>query len=348
MTTDITLDAAGLALIEKHRRWWDRKAMLLTRVQGAPLGDLFLPLSDGTVATHDTDLTPAMLDVERLLPPVQTPGPLELHGDRVRTADAFSRVPWVEAILGAPVHATIQGGSMRTRPVIANWDEWRGVAAHRHQGWYDLVLSMTERLVERSRGRYAVVAPLMRGPSDLAEAVLGAELMCLSMVDAPERLHAFLDEATSCFIEILHALLARIPPIAGGVVSPFGIWAPGTVVRTQCDASAFLSARHYAEWYMPYDARISRSVDHSIIHLHSCSLHTVEPLLTVEHPQAIQVTLEVGPNVPTLAQMVPIFRKVLARKPLLVEGPLTGGELGYLLSELPHDGLAVTVREEVW
>ena len=83
-----------------------------------------------------------------------------------------------------------------------------------------------------------------------------------------------------------------------GYVNPFGIWAPGTVVRTQCDATAFLSAGHYAEWYLPYDERICEAVDYSIIHLHSCSLHTVDVLLEVERPHAIQVTLGVGAQRP--------------------------------------------------
>ncbi len=220
-------------------------------------------------------------------------------------------MPWVEAILGSPIRATIRGGSMRTQACIAHWDEWERGAGHRGDGWFDLLNRLTETLVERSGGRYAVVQPLMRGPCDLAEAVLGPELMCLSMYDHPQSLRRFLDEATETFIHILQGLLARIPPVAGGTVSPFGIWAPGTVVRTQCDATAFLSAAHYARWYLPYDMRISESVDYSFIHLHSCSLHVVDALLAVERPHAIQVTLEAPPKAPSLEDMLPIFRKIL-------------------------------------
>ncbi len=75
---------------------------------------------------------------------------------------------------------------------------------------------------------------------------MGPDLMCFSIYDHPDELCGFLEEVTDVFIEVLHALLARIPPVAGGYMSPFGIWAPGTVVRAQCDASAFLSAKHYA------------------------------------------------------------------------------------------------------
>jgi hypothetical protein len=188
----------------------------------------------------------------------------------------------------------------------------------------------------------------MRGPCDLAEAVLGPELLSFSLFEHRDSLRRFLDEATATFVEILHAQLARIAPVAGGYMSPFGIWAPGTVVRTQCDATAFLSADHYAEWFLPYDERICETVDYSFIHLHSVSLHTVDALLSVERPHAIQVTLETSPPGPTLEQMVPTFRKVLGSKPLLLDGPLSEEEESWLWDVLPNDGLAINARQTTW
>ena len=211
-----------------------------------------------------------------------------------------------------------------------------------------LLKRLTELLVERSGGRYAVAQTLMRGPCDLAEAVLGPELLSYRLYDHPDALRRFLDEATDTFIDILHAQLARIPTGRGRYMSPFGIWAPGTVVRTQCDASAFLSADHYAEWFLPYDEHICESVDYSIIHLHSVSLHTVDALLSVERPHAIQVTLETSPPGPTLEEMVPTFRKILGSKPLLLEGKLSLKEVRWLQNELPSDGLPSLRGGAMW
>jgi hypothetical protein len=344
----ITLNEDGLALLQRHADWWQRKGSLCTVVQGTPLGDLWLPLADGTVATEDLDLAPEMLDIDRLAGPPLEAGALEFEGDRFRTAAPYMRVPWVEAILGTPIRATIQGGSMRTMAFVDSWEEWEGSPTHRDDGWFDLLKRFTELLVQRSGGRYAVVQTLMRGPVDLAEAVLGPERLCLSMYDHPRSLCSFLAEVTDTFIEILREQLARIPSVAGGTVTPFGIWAPGTVVRTQCDATAFLSAAHYAEWFLPYDVRICETVDYSIIHLHSCSLHTVDALLAVERPHAVQVTLEAEPSGPPLGEMVPIFRKILGVKPLLLEGKLSAEEQSWLRDRLPSDGLAITARRAEW
>ncbi|NLF00648.1 MAG: hypothetical protein GX601_06680 [Anaerolineales bacterium] len=346
--SEMTFDSEGALLLERHARWWRCEGGLLARVSDGPLGPLWLPLADGSLASRDLAVTPDVLDIDRMAGPMLKPGLLGLNGDQFCCEMPYSRVPWVEAILGAQVWATIQGGSMRTRPVVTQWDDWARRLAQWDETWLAQLLRLTELMVARSGGRYAVTQTLMRGPCDLAEALLGPELMCFSMVDHPSELRGFVEDATSVFIHALCEQLARIPRIQGGMVNPFGIWAPGTVVRTQCDATAFLSARHYAEWYLPHDVRICEAADFSIIHLHSCSLHVVDVLLGVERPHAIQVTLETGPNVPTLAELAPVFRRILETKPLIVDGPLSDAEVAVLQKALPADGLCILARQTAW
>jgi len=342
------LDDRAERLLERHAAWWQRKGSLISTTPSAPLGDLWLPLSDGTLATEDLDLAPEMLDLDRLAGSSLAAGLLESWDDRFHARAPYARVPWVEAILGTPIRATIQGGSMRTLAFIESWDEWERQDSHRSETWFETLKYLTELLVRRSGGRYVVAQTLMRGPCDLAEAVLGPELLSFSLFEHQDSLRRFLDEVTATFIEVLHAQIERIPSLRGGYVSPFGIWAPGRVVRTQCDASVFLSPTHYAEWFLPYDERISESVEYSFIHLHSVSLHTVDALLAVERPHAIQVTLETSPPGPTLEQMLPTFHKILGSKPLLLEGTLSPQEVRWLQNELPVDGLAITARQSVW
>jgi len=325
-------------LLSRHADWWERRGQLHSQIPYVPMSPLWLPLSNGSTATHDLDLTPDMLDLERLAGPPLEAGPLERIGDAIHTRQPYVRVPWVEAVLGCPIRTTIQGGSMRTRAFVISWEDWQHRDLGLSQAWLEALATLTQLMVERSGGRYAVAHTLMRGPADLAEAVLGPELMCLSMYDAPDKLRAFLEEATETFLLVLETQMRYIPSIQGGYVNPFGVWAPGTVVRTQCDASAFLSAEQYAQWFLPYDVRISEAVDQSVIHLHSGSLHTVETLLAVERPHAIQISLDPQPSGPPVLDLIPIFRRILEVKPLIIDGPVSPQEEARLNAELPADG----------
>ena len=52
-------------------------------------------------------------------------------------------ITWVEAILGTPIRATIQGGSMRTLAFIDSWEEWENRETHRDDGWFGLLKRLT-------------------------------------------------------------------------------------------------------------------------------------------------------------------------------------------------------------
>ena len=340
------LDDIGRNLLERHAKWWEKKGCLIAPREASLLGELWLPLSDGTIATEDIDLEPDMIDVGRIVGPSRGPGPIETLDDQFQHVDPYTPIPWVEAIMGVPIRTTIQGGSMRGREHSASFKEWDFDADHFHIEWFDLLMYMVDMLVQRQGGKRAITQTLMRGPVDLAEAVFGPETMCLSMYDAPDDLHRFMDYAADLFIKVLHAQLDRIPRMEGGYVNPFGIWSPGTVVRNQSDATSFLSPDHYAEFVYPYDMRIWESVDYSIQHTHSSALHHIDVLLQNERPHAIQVTVDIQPTGPLVQQVIPTFQKILEKKPLIIEGWLTGDEVRLLQKELPADGLSITVRRQ--
>jgi hypothetical protein len=338
------VDDSGRALLARHVDFWHRKGMLYSEGPYAPLQRLWLPLADGTEATEDIDLSPAMLDLDRLAGEALEPGLLAFHGDQVATHAPYTPVPWVEAILGCGIRTAVVSGAMRSRAFIRDWDAWKDRTVRRRDDWLNALTQLTTLLAQRSSGRYAVAHTLMRGPSDLAEAILGPEFMCLSMYDHPQELMRFLEEVTEAFIDILRAQRACTPQVEGGYVNPFGVWAPGTVVRTQCDASAFLSPRQYKEWYLPYDERISAAVDYAIIHLHSGSLHTVDALLEVERPQAIEVAIDPEPSGPPVRALVPTLRKILTAKPLVIDGKMMRQEADMLRTELPPNGVLIAAR----
>lgn len=333
-------------LVQRHRAFWRRERVdrpLLTLKPRAPLAPLRVPLADGTWLREPRFLTPDTMPSRALLDlgiPGHSAGRLVLGGTFAVRAP-WVRIPWMEAILGCPIWADMGSGSLWSQPLLRDPHDYAQVTLRPDNPWLAKLLELTRLLAERQDGTYLTTLTLMRGPIDLARAVLGDESMCLSIHDAPEAMRSLLDVATDAFIEVTRRQLEIIPRFHGGYCSQFGIWAPGTVVRTQCDISALLSPRTYAELVVPFEEKACRPFEYSIIHLHSGYLHTVDALLAVEHPQAIQISLDTGSTRVTVADVVAIAQRILPRKPLLIEGLMTAEELDYVLATLPPEGLYI-------
>lgn len=339
-------------LLERHRAFWHREKVdrpLVAVKPYAPLAPKYIPLRDVQWGTEDLCLEPAMFDPHTIANAEQwhnKPGQLRL-GDSFSLRQPYVRIPWVEAMLGCPIWADRESGSIWSKAYLPSAGAGRGIAIDPNDPWLRLLLDITRLLVEEDDGTYLVAQTLMRGPIDMVRAVLGDEAMCLAIYDDPEALRQLLSVTTEAFIAVAKAQQALVPPFHGGYASYYGIWAPGTVVRTQCDMSSALSAKTYAELVIPFEDRICREFDHSIIHLHSGYLHTVDELLDAELPEVIQIALDTGSTPVTTRDLVPICRKILGRKPLIIEGHMSRADFEYLLESLPPHGLYIIAMLEM-
>ena len=331
-------------LFAKHAAWWEGRARLVSHPYEPALAALWLPLADGSIAESDIDLTPESLDLDRLAAPPPESLTTAVGGDLVPARLPYVRLPWLEAIAGCQIRALIQAGSMRTRPVLSSWEELATLPGRRNDGWLHALLDLVQRIVATTTEGEAVGHTLMRGPADIAEAMVGAERLCLAVYDQPEALSTLLAYTTELFEEAWREQAARIPRLDGGSVNWYGIWAPGTTVRTQCDASALTSPELYAARFAPWDLRTAQVAEYSIMHLHSGSLHVIDTLLEGPHPTALQVSLDPPPSAPHWRELLPTFSKMLDHKPLLVDGFLSTEEVDAIWEALPQNGLAVIGR----
>lgn len=334
-------------LLDRHRAFWRRERVdraLVTVSRYMPLAPARVSLADGTVVEGGLRLLPEVLDPRAISAIKQSrqEGGRLLLGGSFSVRNPYIRIPWVEAILGCPVWADQQvSGSIWSEPFLKDPNELVKLAPLRDNAWYRKLLEFTRLLVEENDGSYLVSHTLMRGPIDLVGAVLGHTGLCLAIYDSPDALKDLLDVTTEVLLEVARGQQEIIPPFHGGYCTRYGIWAPGTVAYTQCDLSALLSAKTYAELVLPFEEKICRRFDYSLIHLHSGYLHTVDALLDAEFPTTIQIALDTGSTPVTTRDLVPVCKKILERKPLVLEGHMVAADLEYLLESLPPHGLYV-------
>ncbi len=353
-------DVAFEALLERHRAFWNRDpvdapllntALARETSVSAPLEGIALPLADGTILSEQgAAVTPDQFDPKLILDAEEFPrytgaangdGPL-IVDDLLVTRAPLGKFPWVEAVLGCPVVPRLDTGSIYSAPHLDSPANIASIPAPEQSPWREFLLNYARALADDSAGRYQVVQCLQRGPIDLASALLGHTEMCYAVYDEPENIARLNEYTTRVFLDVAKAQQALAPPLNGGYTCPFGVWAPGTVVKTQCDVASSVRADMYEEMFFPYDVQICEQFDYSVVHLHSGYLHHMDVFLKGKYPTAVQVSLDTGSTPWTVHDLIPIFARVLEVKPLFIQGVMSKAELDEMLERLPYRGLYIS------
>lgn len=327
-------------LLQRHTAFWNHER------QGEPL--MRLRPMHYRRPFDDLDVTPDMLDVDALTPEVGHRDWRKrlVQGDLFHGEHAFSRIPWMEALVGCEIHSGTDE-AMWPRPALGpDFEGMDAIVPADDNPWLQKLLALTQALVDANHGSYMVTHTLMRGPSDLLSALLGDERMGLAFFDAPDTVCEILTRAREAFIKVARAQYALISAFEGGWSCwAYGLWAPGSVIRFQSDSSSQLSPRMYREHILPHDRAIMQSFDYSIIDLHSGgTLHIHKELMDTPDLNAISVTMDPYANAPRVEDLLPTFAAILEAKSLLVTGEMTMAEVERLRDALPTASLAINAH----
>jgi hypothetical protein len=135
------------------------------------------------------------------------------------------------------------------------------------------------------------------------------------------------------------AQLDEIPDFHGGVGSYFyNVWMPGRGVWLQEDSLALLSPQLFADFILPHVEALARSFDTVLMHLHPATLIPVEELAATKLA-ALELHLDFGG--PTAEDLLPVYRRIQKRKPLIIWGDVKPGDLDVLSSRLDPRALVV-------
>ena len=264
-------------------------------------------------------------------------------GDLVWGASAFWGVPWMEAALGCQVEADHVTGSSRSHTIPG--DDWPSIPQFSPENpWVARCLQMIRAIAPHAEGRYPMGVSLMRGVSDILNALLGLERVIYGMLDAARRIDELAERITDFWIAFGQAQLSAMPTFAGGYGSfAYYLWAPGPCIWLQEDAAALLSPALYERFILPHDRRIAQAFDYCFMHLHPARYIPYQPLLDSE---LAAIELHVDKGGPTARELLPVYREILAHKPLMIWGDLSAEDIRTILDQLPPEGLALQIVVE--
>jgi len=305
----------------------------------------------GAAGLPNGPFRPSDLDIDAFMPDYDRLHALHARcpGDMVYGASAFWGVPWLEAALGCQVEADHLTGSSRSH--IPSGEEWPTIPKFSRQNpWVARNLDMMRAIALQARGRYPMGASLMRGISDLLSALLGLDRTIYGMLDDPAKIDALCEQLVDFWIAFGRAQLEEAVPYQDGYGSfAYYLWAPGHCIWLQEDAAALLSPELYERFILPHDRRIAAAFPYCLMHLHPARYLPYRPLLDSELA-VIEIHIDKGG--PTARDLLPVYREVLGKKPLLVWGDVTRDDVRTLVDELPPEGLGLQIvvdsPEEAW
>ncbi len=258
--------------------------------------------------------------------------------DAFRVPVPFYLMTWMEAVLGCRIEGKTGTAWPRHRTGSLEAIE-RGLSLSLPtNAWMNRLIQITRRAGDLARGRYPVGTPFLRGPLDVLAGLLGGQRMCCELYDNPARVVAIAERLADVWVEIARAHVAATPEFHGGFLGGVkGIWAPGACVMASVDYAIMLSPAHFRELFLPSYRKMFDRLEYAYIHTHSGAVRALaDDLLEIESLRAVEVTID--PAGPELPELMPAFRKIQERKPLIVFG-LSEEQFGFIRSALSPRGL---------
>lgn len=283
-------------------------------------------------------IKPEMLTVEEFLPDYERmfQDSERIPQDGFWTAEPFTGIPWMEAMLGCEIYAAEE--SFISKPWLKDLDQVETLRLDRENPWLQKYLEFTDALVAFFKGRFPVGMPIMRGPSDMVGALMGQAEMVYALQDEPERMKTLFQKVTEIFLQVQKLQGSRIPPFFGGwSLGFYHVWCPGPSIWYQDDLSALLSPELFRSFLVPTSRRICEGFPYTAVHLHPASFFLLDDILSNERLTAVEVNKDVGG--PSVEEMLPELEKILARKNLILWGDLTIQDLEVVRKRLPLRGL---------
>lgn len=263
----------------------------------------------------------------------------QIDDDIFSTAMPLASIPWMEAILGCPITSTEAG--FKSTEFLENAASLQPLPFNSNNPWIKKYLQFIEVYSQAFGTRYPVAQSVLRGPSDLASALLGAENAILALMAEPQEMRRLLEYVTDQLAAFLQLQLNHLPKFYNGyVIGQYDIWSPEPGIRIQEDFTVLYSPKLYSEFIQPLDKKLSLISAYTLIHLHASSLFLIDRFLEVSPIRAYQITKD--PGSARLLDMLPGLHKIQqAGKPLIVKGQFDQADLNLLKENLSLPGLCI-------
>jgi len=223
------------------------------------------------------------------------------------------------------------------------WEEVESLAFEPDGFWWQKTREITATALQLCQGDYFVAITDLGGILDILASLRGTQNLLLDLVERPQEVRRvcwrLLEIWHWCYDE-LHAMVQRD---MGGSSAWMGLWSPGKWYPLQCDFSAMISPKMFAEFVAPDLQEQCRRLDYSIYHWDGPGqIGHLEALLEIPELDGIQWTPGAGNPGPESPCWFGLYRRIQAAGKRLVLLGVPRQGLEGLLRHLSPVGLQVS------
>lgn len=176
--------------------------------------------------------------------------------------------------------------------------------------YWNFTLRLGKELLRIGRGKFLVAFPDFIEGLDTLAAMRGNEKLLTDLVERPEWVHACLRQITDRYFQYYDILYDLFRDEVGGSV--FWAWAPGRMVKLQCDFSAMISADMFGEFMVPVLTEMCQRISYSMYHWDGPgALRHHDHLLSIPQLDMLQWTPGAGVEPPDDKRWWPYYHKTV-------------------------------------
>lgn len=254
--------------------------------------------------------------------------------------------------LGPNVYAAFHGSELEygevtswIRHCIHEWDDIHRLHFSRENEYFRGIDSLTATALEKSPGQFMVGYTDLHGSLDCVADWRDPQLLCLDLVDNPEKVHEMLAVANENFLPVFDYYDAILKSHGQLSVTWMGIPSRGKMHIPSCDFTSMISTKAFCEFYLPSLKSEVQQTTHNIFHLDGKGmLRHLDLILSIPQIHAIQWVQGVGDDLPIL-QWLPVIKKIQAAgKGAVID--LLLDELEPFIAAMKPDGLYLCIAAD--
>lgn len=171
---------------------------------------------------------------------------------------------------------------------------------------------LIDGLLHKFQKRYYVEFPDMLDGIDVLSGLKGSEEVLFDLMDYPEDVKRCIKEIDDIYLSLYNKFYEKIKDERGGSI--FWMWAPGKMVKQQCDFSAMISTDMFQEFVLPEMIRVLDNMDYAMYHLDGVNaIRHFDYVFSIKKIKTLQWTPGAGQEPPYSEQWFDLYHRAIEK-----------------------------------